>query len=1234
MTLSFYNCVWIVLAFSVARICLKSILSLRYHFKFGRIGFFSIKNIQYHHHKSSETALWSVKVGKLKLRLKRRPTLSSPTPFITIYVADIQVQLHSLTALAAASRQQQQTTTTTRNKRFSRVSSSFQKIPWWYSLSIVKYVIKVSSALPAQLLMAGLANYVDIQVQDFKLDIEQQAKIKVQHVIFSSVLFANVTIPNTSSACNSVPNSVPSSPNPFMNNFDSLSERLTTLHSSYQRHSLKRAQHLFKEKFFEIMLKIGTISFITTSSEEDQSIETLTIPAGGQIVVSCHLSAGCVTLKDVDVNTRVDTFNLKLNPLLDLLDNLKQSISTTPSTTNEQSKHKKRKLIPLLRSITLSVDNVIVEMQHRDHYRSALKLEEVHLSGIAEYALPGVDPYYKIQLLLGLTSWTLFDESVEMKMILLPDIKLNASFAQDLILSGKTNSSLDFEQEGGFGISDDNGPNQKFINIQFMLMEPTLYLDVARADVLGKLGLKKSRHISGKDGNKSKHGKLVEKKNSNIFFDLPRASVSIHIDNPSVHMKSVSMQMGVISWSEITLEASGTYSAQKNRPVSIISRFSEPISPTKSNMQYSQHDDHTEYSANSSTIQRIQSQTKPSWTNLFRRGWKTKGGLVDETSQKNVIEWHYKASARAMIQNTCFEDILEVNNKPKLQRQKKQTDSAQNAFISIGNFETTAYTRLNVSFIEDGLDQRIRVAWDPDAHHINVDMTVDTPVLNLWTKVNTKEETQLEFWVNTIAGQIKTQLKKNRSPTDTTNETPQVNNSPQKMTEFFGAISILKTTVNVKNAIVVLEGIDKGLKGKRSIPAGFLDNAPEKDVDVRVLVSIKQISFIFNGSRIFSATRRGKHTPCQSIGSISTQDSDEEDNETTAGSEGGKSVQQVSFGTSRLSFKHIIVERIFKLNEKSTDGVEWHEHEDKKSVILWISRINTRTEMILEVSQRIVLVPSIVVKKNGIQYSITNHYACLIVAYSITDLMKRCFPKRNTESKSSNSTKRITIRKLQFQINRSDIHLFLPGGETELYVRMDSLRIQWDNDVEHQGEVPPTAIRNVTLYGAAPRKPGHWDQLLEMDNIRFLIEKDVDFDTGTLKKSNQLSMSKLYVRIPYGYELSSFVDSTVTLIKAVKASHTRIYKGNSFLFFGPTEKKTPVMMPHMRFVCDLITLQFEDDPFEARLRSIWKTGVVEQANRIAIQDAFEIKAQTLMQNPSDKNKRGSDRGNVNMYSCI
>lgn len=1276
MAYSLYHYALIILGFWIIRLSLRSVLALRFHFRFGRIGFFSVNNIQYHHHKSSEAALWSVKVGKLKLRLRNRPTLSLPTPYISIYIADIHVQLHSLVALAAARQHHKKIVRTNQlNRKLSRVSSSLKKIPWWYSLSIVKQIIKFTSALPAQLLMSGLANYVDVQIDKLSIDIEQHASIKVENINFSSTLFADVTLSRGSNSTSNIPNSsVPSSPleqqcNHILDENDRFSMK-----SSYQRHSLKRAQHLFKEKFFEIMVNMGKVSIVGgENSQTPELMDMLALPSGGEIVISCHLSAACVTLKDIDVNTRLGAIAIKLNPLMELMKSISKSTKPVQKerpknegfdSLIEQTAQHKSSMAQFFRSVTLSIDNTTLETQHQSMCSSILKLQGFHISGISECYVRGVDPYYKLQCSLAST-YTIIDKSLpithsQLQLINLPEIKFTANISQSVISSVPTESGLttdmdvlsdDFDKTNTVLWNDDLRPNKNFFDINLSMHEPKIYLDVSKTSLLSKLKSFKDEDSAKIPATPKQFSAPQEQHLENqlkkIFHNVPRGSLSVCIENPSIHIKcATTKQMGIISWSGITFEANGSYCAQKNRPTSVLPRYSEPYTTTIHSTQQTNtpNEDHIEYQANSSAVQRIQTQARPSWINLFRRSWKSKG--ANESTEKNIIEWYYKTSMRFTVQNTCFDIFSE--NSPFPPKNHPPDVGDPNYFVSVGNFECNAHTRLNVSAAHDINKQNIQVIWNPDAHHINVDTVIDRPVLNLWTKT-ADGQNQMEFWARNVVEQV----SKDVNPSNTHQKSASGTKTSSENNVLFGYISILKTSVIITDSAIVFEGVDRGLKGKRVIPNGFLDNAPEKDIDVRVIASIQLINLMFSGSRIFAAATRGNRTHKSSLSNISVNtttttastdnednNSDDDDDETLAASTEDSTAtnnknRQIPFGTSRLSIQHFIIERIFKTDD-SIDEYDWHQHEDRKAVIMWISRINTRTEVLLD-SAQILLAPSIVIKKNGAQYSITNHYACLVTAMSTLEALKQVFPKKSKQPPQQNQQqqhvseddgivkrkKKVVLHKIQFQINRTDVHIFLPGT-TELYLRMDTLRMQWDNQVENLGEMPPMAIRNLTLYGVSPRQADHWDQLFELDNMRFSIEKDVDFNTGELTKTNQLTMSKMYMRIPYGYELCNFVDSTVTLIKAIKASHARLSKGVSFLFFGPHEKNTPSVIPHMRLVCDLFTFQFEDDPFEARLRSIWKTGLVEQANRIAIQDAFEIKAQTLMQPTSDY----KDKGNI------
>ncbi|KAI8059019.1 golgi-body localization protein domain-containing protein [Gilbertella persicaria] len=747
---------------------------------------------------------------------------------------------------------------------------------------------------------------------------------------------------------------------------------------------------------------------------------------------------------------------------------------------------------------------------------------------------------------------------------------MSANVAQCLLSNDSPDVELDwmpsnFDEQTS--ATDELKPNKKFAHVSITVYDPLCVIDIAHKDLIAKLiPNQKEKHVASKQDTPYKR----------VFKNWPHASFSLSIERPCMKIKNDTQHTGIVSWSNVTFQLDGVYVAQKNRPASVLPRYSAPLTAT------AKDEEHIEFQANSSTFQRVQSQTRSSWTKLFRRSWKSKDAGYSGL-QRKATEWHYKASMQYTIQDTCFdiEQQSSVESKHHYQQQQQHQH-----LVSVDQFEMKAFARLDVSF-EGDRDQQIRLAWDSDTHHINVEVETKRPVLNLWLKLQ-DQTSQLEFWVKHII-----------DPFKTIKPTKEKNSSSQNSGQLYKYLSIVKAQWVVLDAVAVIEGVDRGLKGKRNVPKGYLDNAPQEDVDVRVALSMAKLACFFSGSRVFSSKDGHKRTSL----SNTSVDSDIDEEKQISMSSTNKA-NQVPFGTCRVSLQHLLVERLLKPGNEH----HWHRNDQAKTVVMWISRINTRTEIMLCLtSQMLIILPSIVVKKTGIKYSITNHYALLVATLSTANNLKLLFGKK--EKTGGPKEKRFMLPHLQFQMNRADVHISLPGGHTELYLRMDSLRTQWRD----QEKTPSTAIRNITLFGVAPHQPGCWDQLLELDNICLSIEKN-----AAHQECKQLAMTKLYLRIPYGYELCNVVDSTATLVKAIKATHARLVKGASFLFFGPSEKKEPAVLPLMRLVFDLFTVQFEDDPFEARLRMIWKTGLVEQANRIAIQDAFEIKAQALQRQSNDK----------------
>lgn len=1170
MAISIYQLALLFLFVYVIRLCVRSLLHLRFHFQFGRIGFFSISNILYRHHKHSEAALWSIQLGKLKLRLKKRPTLSSPSIYITIHVEDFSIQLHNLSALRKQQQLKRRKTDRQSSTRLSIVSSSLKRIPWWYSLSIVKNIIKFTSALPAQLLMAGLANYVDLKIENLTIDIEQQTSLKVQQLSFNSILYADVTI---NSIDQPIPSSVSSSPQQQEFKF----ENLFPTERSHQRHSLKRANHLFKEKFFEIAIQIGPISI----TDHLHSTDMLSLPLGGNIAISCHLSAACVTLKDINVKTQINECIMNINPISSFLDQIK-----TAKDNNVDSVENKpnRAMLQVFHSLNISISNTMVKMERENSCSTSLFLEEIQVSAKSETHALTVEPYYKLQCLLGKTGLTLQRENDKVEILHISEIKYSANIAQTMlyhknsysITNADPHSSNDLDMVNACWI-DEMGPNKRYVNMNVILHEPRIFIDISR------LGMFRNIKISGHTANKAHTDNQQQLTQKREFTNLPRFSAVIFIQEPSIEfVPESSDHVGLISLSNLNFEFDSNYYAQKSHRISLSSR------PEEQNTEK----EHIQFVPNMSTIKRPQSQSRPSWINLFRRSWKIRG--LNDSNDKEYVEWLYKITCNVSMQN------LRVTAK-----------DSKSHFVSITNCEFNIHTSLDVRFLNNSVKDVCYASWDPDAHQIEIESKTSKVTCNFWA-VNSRgnRENILEFWLKHIVQRLQVEF----AHTNQSRNTERTHDS----NDLSSYATVVKATVIFEEVELVLEGMDRGLKGKRAIPAGFLDNAPKVDTYTLLLISVGQMQLNFNGSRKSVSSRQSlpHKQPKSNRSSHLYEGKDENHVENNL---------CIPFGSFRASIQNFLIERAFKQDEEK---YKWQQQNDPANMIMWISHISARSDISMLASKgSLIIRPSILVKKNGIKYSLTNHYAALIVLMCTLADIKNNMPVKATVSNSTKRAAKISIQQLQFQVNRTDVSLSLPNN-TELYLRMDTIRGQWDNQAGSLDNMPKIVLRNITLYGVAPRQPGKWDQLLEFDNVQFSIVKDVDFNTGELIKTKQLSMSKLYLRIPYGYELANFVDSTVTLLKAIKATHSRLLNGVPFLFFGPHEKKQATVLPNIRLVCDYFTFQFEDDPFEARLRVIWKAGLIEQITRNAVQEAFESKAKALMEQYAAEIKLRTDEGTL------
>lgn len=478
------------------------------------------------------------------------------------------------------------------------------------------------------------------------------------------------------------------------------------------------------------------------------------------------------------------------------------------------------------------------------------------------------------------------------------------------------------------------------------------------------------------------------------------------------------------------------------------------------------------------------------------------------------------------------------------------------ALVMIERGEFGARVQMPANVTKD--DSKVTWAWEKQQNQ--VELSIRAPVLHL----GIHKQRDLAFWINQIVKSLKSPKVQQQSH-HTSSLDPSI-------------LKHIKVSVLVADLAVILVSVDKGIKGQRPVPDQHMDNSPEHDVDSQIAVGFESLSLGFSGTGVARQHRL----------SVSSEDSQETSTNNR-------------YGMLRGSIQCFTVRSGFSPKEEN-------DHRGNH-LLFWSSRISLSADLFMDETFAAVVSPAMVVKKCGFQYSIREHYAIILALYDLVDLKRHVFT--TTQQKTTPSGRSLVkVEKAQLQINRGDVALSLPNN-TKLYLRMDGFRTEIKMHVSDEDRQQPTlSIRNITLYGETPEQNGKWDQLLELDNVSFELIKSSD------KKTLQFAMSKFMLRVPYQYVVANVVDNTVSFIKALKAMHGRFSNTKPFTYLGPSLAPGPRALPTIILKCDAFRLQFDDDPFEIRLRMIWRTGLAEQQSRLALQEAFQAKAQAIIQEAS------------------
>ncbi|KAH7140674.1 mitochondrial protein from FMP27-domain-containing protein [Dactylonectria macrodidyma] len=171
---------------------------------------------------------------------------------------------------------------------------------------------------------------------------------------------------------------------------------------------------------------------------------------------------------------------------------------------------------------------------------------------------------------------------------------------------------------------------------------------------------------------------------------------------------------------------------------------------------------------------------------------------------------------------------------------------------------------------------------------------------------------------------------------------------------------------------------------------------------------------------------------------------------------------------------------------------------------------------------------------------------------------------------------------------------------------------------------PYVGAKLVRLYTEPPRMRNVWARLLSIKSGRLdFRESKRKSPQGPLIEEKMIDIVTEAVRIgiPHEVILSQISDNIINCIKAVQQLHHRFKTGtNEYIL----EKKPegPKLVPKISVRARKFLFELEDGAFEWKLGMIYRTGRIEQVQRLAREEAFRVKLKRVRE---EEIRRGTSR---------
>lgn len=1213
------------IALIIARYLVDFFLSLKYNFEYGHLGFLSISGIKYHlraklpQNASARTVTFNI--GKIKLRLRHRffqsrDDTEQQLAFFTLHIQDVTIVLHDWALLRKQAQIQKELREQQKRRggSLASVGESLTRLPWWYSLSIVKWVIRITSAIPAQLIISGLTQYADVRFEVVKVVVKNVATYRLENATLSSVLFADVERKTTPT---------PMDMRDQINDASMLMQDLLS-NAKHQQHSFKKANHLWKEKFFQINASLGPMRVIPHSENLETNIATvISLPARSHFALSCHLSAACTTLKSVSVDVRVGSIDVDADQLLSLYQSSVTQIETTldKSTATDSGQQGKRNsaLGGLHRSGAIYSHNRTASAEHgiqADKKRNSLSLLNGLTMSMANIevvkritSITAGEIHEKVNLSLEATSITCARDmcsqdldnrefphcatfsTKSMQVAILPitpapEVQPSVIFAiSEIDTSIKATDSVLINKKQALTaqivdtFAGDVDPATEDPNIQFVtgsvkFVSPNLTLNMVKLSsyqsIVSMLTQPKQSHTSS----------TTPPAAAWHIQRVPRFMLSVSISSPTFYIYHFSKLEAFdepampaytgFDLRDILVTFRGNYVQQSEDPASptLLSPLGSPTHTPESFLQ-----------STSPPLSPTSERPAPAsrWQKLIRRSWRS---YSKSPSNASARHWMFDifASVRLMECNSAFPfETITTSEQPA---------TLDNTLLYIDEINISMRASLAASIITQRKRQSPLMQIIIEQPIMELSLSLDKPRINLWSEyANRKQLFILQQAISSSSA-----IVKGARPSKSTNFENKKADSPYQP-----YLRNANMTLSIHDLCVGVVGLDEGIRGKRKIPEGYVDNAPEKDTCLGLVLYIESLSINYKTSRA-----NVDRSLAENILELPS-------NQTLLGA-----VDVFLTGSGLSPCVGLRNGQMFYLSGLGGE----------RECFVHLSQVDSRSILRMksdETGLTLISKTSVSFGRVLVYYTLQNHYASLLAILALKDMVPS---KQSVKGDVPSSPKKfkVDVEKCSVALHHVDIRCLFPGN-LDLFLRTKELQFSLPMSSSSQ----ELHVRTIKLFGIAPSNTSSWDELIAIDDLRVI--RECIGQVGSRSENRVvISSSGVHIVIPFGYVVANIIDNAISASKSLRLLQGRLFSEKHFDWNGPMPKNNPVKMPTIQLRFEIFTFTLEDDPFEAHLRLIYKTGTIQQKIRLANEDAFMAKAQAmesqqLQQRQDDENGR-------------